>query len=55
MEVTVKKIFCVSLLIALITSAAPAIAGTGGPDSYGYIWRDTASGGPAYAWIDIAA
>ncbi len=32
------------------------LAATGGPDQYGYLWKDSAEpDGPVYAWIDITA
>ncbi|HKY33809.1 MAG TPA: S8 family serine peptidase [Candidatus Polarisedimenticolia bacterium] len=39
-----------------ITSTDPAIEGQGGPDAFGYRWRDSdAPGGPALQWVDIGA
>ena len=32
---------------------APARAAAGGPDNYGYVWRDGAEPGITYAWEDI--
>jgi len=32
----------------------PSVRGTGGPDSYGYVWIDSdEAGGPTFSWIDI--
>ena len=34
----------------------PGIRGSGGPDMYGYTWRDSDQpAGPAYSWFDITA
>lgn len=36
--------------------AIPLVAATGGPDQYGYIWKDSFEpDGPAYSWIDITS
>lgn len=45
----------VLLLLILFTATFSAtFAGSGGPDAYGYIWRDNAEpNGPTYAWYDI--
>lgn len=44
-----------SLTLPLVLGlAGPAFAATGGPDQYGYIWKDSAEpDGPVYSWIDI--
>jgi len=49
-------ILMMSLMLALWVNTATVIAQTtGGPDAYGYIWRDSNDpNGPAYNWIDIA-
>lgn len=41
-------------LLLLLFAASTLFAATGGPDQYGYIWKDSDEpGGPVYSWIDI--
>lgn len=42
-------------LAGLVLSAATALSGTGGPDFYGYTWRDSLEPGVTFAWEDITA
>ncbi len=38
-----------------LVSTDPSILGQGGPDAFGYRWRDSdAPGGPAFSWVDIS-
>jgi hypothetical protein len=47
-----RIIFLVSLAI-LCMFVVPVSATTGGPDSFGYTFTDSISGGTSYNWIDI--
>ncbi|HSI90493.1 MAG TPA: hypothetical protein VK927_05215, partial [Adhaeribacter sp.] len=48
-----KKLF--TLLLAMVATGGSLFAqNAGGPDQYGYTWKNnTAAGGPTYNWIDI--
>ncbi|MDD1748371.1 MAG: C25 family cysteine peptidase, partial [Methanothrix sp.] len=39
---------------AVYTNSNPQATGSGGPDTYGYTWKDSdAAGGPSYNWVEI--
>lgn len=43
-----------AITLGLVISAAAFAQNQGGPDTYGYTWKNNAaSGGPAYVWNDI--
>lgn len=47
-----KKIYALLLFLAALNTNVSAL--TGGPDAFGYVWRDNAEpNGPTFSWIDI--
>jgi hypothetical protein len=38
----------------VLAFACRLLAATGGPDGFGYVWRDDGSGGSSFSWIEIS-
>ena len=45
-----------TFLFSLLILSSKIFAGNGGPDTYGYTWKDSNDpNGPTYNWIDVTA
>jgi hypothetical protein len=53
----IPTLIAVILIAVPMLSIAPAVADSGGPDSYGYVWVDSRTPSPVYAYnyIDISS
>ncbi|HPF72092.1 MAG: hypothetical protein H7A20_08125 [Rhodanobacteraceae bacterium] len=56
MKLTRNRVFAAMPLLTLVMMPTIALAGAGGPDAFGYEWKDNNEvNGPALEWIDISS